>query len=71
MEDGKVYYQTSNDSTKTELTITDGIIPKRLGIALVGGGGASGEAKTENWKNNCCNFNTTMPGGGGGGGGIV
>ena len=71
VEDGKVYYQTSNDSTKTELTITDGIIPKRLGIALVGGGGASGEAKTENWKNNCCNFNTTMPGGGGGGGGIV
>lgn len=71
VENDKVYYQTSNDNTKTALKTTDGIIPKRLGIALVGGGGASGGAKTENWKNNCCNFDTTMPGGGGGGGGII
>ena len=53
VEDGKVYYQTSGNN-KTALKTTDGIIPKRLGVTLVGGGGASGEAKTENWKNNCC-----------------
>lgn len=42
MENDKVYYQTSDDNTKTALKTTDGIIPKRLGIALVGGGGAAG-----------------------------
>ena len=71
MENGIAYYKIENNKDKTELKTTDGIVPKRLGIALVGGGGASGEAKTDNWKNNCCNFDTTMPGGGGGGGGIV
>ena len=73
---GSAYYKTTtDDDNKTEktatLTTTDGSMPERLGIALVGGGGASGEAKTENWKNNCCNFDTEMPGGGGGGGGVI
>ena len=68
--DGKIYYKHIKGSA-VELTTADGTIPKRLGIALIGGGGACGACKTENWKNNCCNFDTTMPGGGGGGGGVV
>ena len=71
MENDKVYYQTSDDNTKTALKTTDGIIPKRLGIALVGGGGAAGYHTDEKWKNECHMFHTDMPGGGGGGGGII
>lgn len=53
MNNGSAYYKTTtDDDNKTEktatLTTTDGSMPERLGIALVGGGGASGEAKTEN-----------------------
>ena len=48
MENGIAYYKIENNKDKTELKTTDGIVPKRLGIALVGGGGSSGEAKTEN-----------------------
>lgn len=71
MENDKVYYQTSDDNTKTALKTTDGIIPKRLGIALIGGGGAAGYHTDEKWKNECHMFHTDMPGGGGGGGGII
>ena len=48
MENGIAYYKTENNKDKTELKTTDGIVPKRLGIALVGGGGACGGTKSEN-----------------------
>lgn len=48
MENGIAYYKDTSTDTKPELLSADGITPKRLGIALVGGGGASGGAKTEN-----------------------
>lgn len=48
MENNIAYYKISGNKYKTALKTTDGIIPKRLGVALVGGGGASGEAKIEN-----------------------
>ena len=70
---GKVYYKFIGDSDDKAIELKDGngIVPKRLGIALVGGGGACGDCKTEKWKNKCHTFDTTMPGGGGGGGGII
>lgn len=71
MEKDVAYYKISGKKNKTALKTTDGIIPKRLGIALVGGGGACGGTKSENWNNDCCEFDTEMPGGGGGGGGII
>ena len=68
-------YKTTDDDNKTklekEIKTADGIVPERLGIALVGGGGACGGTKSENWNNNCCEFDTEMPGGGGGGGGVI
>ena len=47
MDNGSAYYKTTDDDdnkTKIEKVITtaDGSTPKRLGIALVGGGGAAG-----------------------------
>ena len=69
VKDGKVYYLDPNDFVK-ELN-TDSIPLKRLGIVLVGGGGACGDCKNVEWKNSCHTFDTTMPGGGGGGGGII
>ena len=48
MENDVVYYKISGKKNKTALKTTDGIIPKRLGIALVGGGGACGGTKSEN-----------------------
>ena len=69
VKDGKVYYLDPNDFVK-ELN-TDSIPLKRLGIVLVGGGGACGDCKNVEWKNKCHTFDTTMPGGGGGGGGII
>ena len=70
---GKVYYKFIGDSDDKAIELKDsnGIVPKRLGIALVGGGGACGDCKTEKWKNKCHTFDTTMPGGGGGGGGVI
>lgn len=70
---GKVYYKFIGDSDDKAIELKDnnGITPKRLGIALVGGGGACGDCKTEKWKNKCHTFDTTMPGGGGGGGGVI
>ena len=69
------YKTTADDDNKTklekEIKTADGIVPERLGIALVGGGGACGGTKSENWNNNCCEFDTEMPGGGGGGGGVI
>lgn len=50
---------------------TKGVKLTRLGIALIGGGGACGDCKKVEWKNSCHTFDTTMPGGGGGGGGII
>ena len=67
--DGKAYYK--KQGTKTELKDEMGVPLKRLGIALVGGGGACGDCKKVEWKNSCHTFDTTMPGGGGGGGGII
>ena len=71
MEDGIAYYKIENNKDKTELKTADGMVPKRLGIVIVGGGGACGACETEKWKNECHQFYTTMPGGGGGGGGII
>lgn len=69
VKDGKVYYLDPNDFVKE---LNTGSIPlKRLGIVLVGGGGACGDCKNVEWKNSCHTFDTTMPGGGGGGGGII
>lgn len=73
---GSAYYKTTDDAdnkTKIEKVITtaDGSTPKRLGIALIGGGGAAGYHTDEKWKNECHMFHTDMPGGGGGGGGII
>lgn len=67
---GKIYYKHIKGSA-VELTTADGTVPKRLGIALIGGGGACGGTKSVHWKNDCCEFDTEMPGGGGGGGGVV
>ena len=52
-DNGIDHYKTTaddNDETKIEKKITtaDGSTPKRLGIALVGGGGACGGTKSEN-----------------------
>ena len=46
---GKVYYKFIGDSDDKAIELKDsnGIVPKRLGIALVGGGGACGDCKTE------------------------
>ena len=41
--DGKAYYK--KQGTKTELKDEMGVPLKRLGIALVGGGGACGDCK--------------------------
>lgn len=45
------YKTTADDDNKTkieqEIKTTDGIVPKRLGIALVGAGGACGGTKSE------------------------
>ena len=53
MDNGSAYYKTTtDDDNKTEktatITTTDGSMPERLGIALVGGGGACGGTKSEN-----------------------
>ena len=69
VEDDTVYYKGS-DGRNRQLD-TKGVKLKRLGIALIGGGGACGDCKTEKWKNKCHTFDTTMPGGGGGGGGVI
>ena len=72
---GTAHYKTTDDDdgTKKEgkITTADGTALKRLGIVLVGGGGACGSTKSENWNNSCCEFDTEMPGGGGGGGGVI
>ena len=51
-DNGIAHYKTTDDDngTKKEGTIitADGIVPERLGIALVGGGGACGGTKSEN-----------------------
>ena len=54
MDDGGIahYKTTADDDNKTKLEkkikTADGIVPKRLGIAPVGGGGACGGTKSEN-----------------------
>ena len=47
MEDGIAYYKIENNKDKTELKTADGMVPKRLGIVIVGGGGACGACETE------------------------
>ena len=53
MDDSDIvrYKTTTDDDNKTEINqeikTTDGIIPKRLGIAIVGGGGACGDHTDE------------------------
>ena len=69
VEDGTVRYK-GPDGWYRQLD-TKGVKLTRLGIALVGGGGACGDCKKVEWKNSCHTFDTTMPGGGGGGGGII
>ena len=69
VEDGTVRYKDP-DGWYRQLD-TKGVKLTRLGIALVGGGGACGDCKKVEWKNSCHTFDTTMPGGGGGGGGII
>ena len=69
IEDGTVRYK-GPDGWYRQLD-TKGVKLTRLGIALVGGGGACGDCKKVEWKNSCHTFDTTMPGGGGGGGGII
>ena len=53
MDDGGIaHYKTTDDDDGTEkegtITTADGTALKRLGIALVGGGGACGGTKSEN-----------------------
>lgn len=69
IEDGTVRYK-GPDGWYRQLD-TKGVKLTRLGIALIGGGGACGDCKKVEWKNSCHTFDTTMPGGGGGGGGII
>ena len=73
MEDGIPYFKRVEDSddNKTSLEVSGEPTITRVGVILVGGGGAGGYGPGESWSNDCHTFDTTVPGGGGGGGAIV